>query len=122
MGYWPPERRHSIQTRMNIDDGDDPKFREYGSNWKCGFNGICGRYLLPSTSLICLGSVCVAVARRARVLTRADSACLMESCARGSDRLIFAFWRVLLGTSNGQGGIHAGGAGNTVTTMGGVEL
>jgi hypothetical protein len=21
---------------MNIDDGDDPKFREYGSNWKCG--------------------------------------------------------------------------------------
>jgi DNA-binding XRE family transcriptional regulator len=23
---------------MNIDDGDDPKFREYGSNWKCGLN------------------------------------------------------------------------------------
>ena len=20
---------------MNIDDGDDPKFREYGSKWKC---------------------------------------------------------------------------------------
>ena len=45
----------------------------------------------------------MAVARRARVFARADSACLMESCAGGSHRLIFASWRVLLGTSTGQG-------------------
>ena len=38
---------------------------------------------LRSASLICLGSVCVAVARRAGVFARADSACLMESvCPR----------------------------------------
>jgi hypothetical protein len=43
MGYWPPDRRHRIQTRMNIDDCDDPKFREYGSNWKCGFKTVSSR-------------------------------------------------------------------------------
>jgi hypothetical protein len=27
---------------MNIDDGDDPKFREYGSNWKRGLKRFDG--------------------------------------------------------------------------------
>jgi hypothetical protein len=33
--------RVPVAKRMNADDGDDPKFREYGSNWKCGLKRAC---------------------------------------------------------------------------------
>jgi len=70
------------------------------------FNEICARYVLRSASLICLGSVRVAVARRAGVFARADSACLMESVCPKLGPAYSRSRRVLLGTFNGQGGIH----------------
>ena len=45
---------------------------------KPGLSCAFWRYLLRSAILICLGSVCVAVACRAGVFARSDSACLTE--------------------------------------------
>jgi hypothetical protein len=63
------------------------------------FNGICGRYLLRSASLICLGNAFVAMAHCAGVLARADSACLMESVCPSLEsayfRLLARFARYL---------------------------
>ena len=71
------------------------------------FKGICARYLLRSASLTCLGSVCVAVAHRAGGLRAPILLAPWNSIRPGLDRLIFASWRALLGTSEGQGGINS---------------